>query len=126
MKKVLGFTFAVIMVAVIMLGTLIAYDEYKEAKKREIQRIERCEKNDRIFEAELDPRFAQFAIDAFENGYTINVEFTYWKGLTQYECEWSGLNEDDLARLLQNNDYKDMHFTKIEFGHYNETLDSWR
>ena len=126
MKKFIGTVFTIIMTVAIVLGALIAYDEYKEAKIRVAKRIEQCEKNDRVFENNLEPRYAKFAIDAFEAGYTVNVKFTYWKGFEKHVCEWSGLNEDDFARLLTNDDYKRMEITEIEYGDYVPQYDAWR
>ena len=126
MKKLIINILTLAIAAVMVFGALIAYDEYKEAKKRQVQRIERCEKNDQIFETYLDHRFAEYAIGCFNDGYTLDVTFTYYDGMTKMRANWSNLNEDSFARLLTSDDYKHMKIERMEYGTYVAQYDSWR
>ena len=116
----------VVVVAAVILGSLIAYDQYKENEERIERRTARCEQNDEIFDEHLKLKAAEFAKDCFEDGYTIDVTFTYWDGMTKYRATWSNLNEDEFARFLESDEFNKREIERLEYDTYYETYDSYR
>lgn len=122
MKKVVT-TITIIMTAVLVLGGLIAYDEYKEVKEREMKRWNHNVRNDLVFN---NYDWGEFAIDAFDDGYTVTIY--YLRGpediLNGTYCELGNVNDDTLADFISKN--PGVRVTHIEREHYSRQLEMYR
>ena len=123
MKKVVTTFITIIMTAVLVLGGLIAYDEYKEVKEREMKRWNRNVRNDLVFN---NYDWGEFAIDAFNDGYTVTIY--YLRGpediLNGTYCELGNVNDDTLADFISKN--PSVRVTHIERENYSRQLEIYR
>lgn len=123
MKKIFTTLVTVIITAALVLFGVVKYDDHKEAKEREIKRWNRNVRNDLVFN---NYDWGEFAIDAFDDGYTVTIY--YLRGpediLNGTYCELGNVDDDTLADFISKN--PGVRVTHIERENYSRQLEMYR
>lgn len=123
MKKIFTTLVTVIITAALVLFGVVKYDDYKKAKERRIERYNRNIRNNLVLD---NYEWGEFAIDAFDDGYTVTIH--YLRGpedlLNGVYCELANIDDDTLAKFVaEHPGYK---VITVEREHYSRQLEIYR
>lgn len=123
MKKVLFTALTVIITAALVLFCVVKYDDYKEAKERELMRYNRNVRNDLVLS---NYEWGDFAIDSFNDGYTVTIR--YFRNpediLNGTVCELGNIDDDTLAEFVS--EHPGYRVIKVERERYSGQLYNYR
>lgn len=123
MKKIMKIMAVLVLMAVAFTTGAVWAQDHAKAKERRIERYNRNIRNNLVLD---NYEWGEFAIDAFDDGYTVTIH--YLRGpedlLNGVYCELGNIDDDTLAKFVaEHPNYK---VITVEREHYSRQLEIYR